>query len=298
MEIVTMNKGGAIMKINCYTIPKGFVLVVVALFLIGGSLSAKNLIKNGEFDDGLKYWQSGWINTGGGASVTFAVNSDGLLSGDNCFEINIVTGGSNSWDIQRTQALPLQAGVDYTLTFMGMQEGSADPISIFVAFEGGGPDYTKYLYEEIVLTESPNEYGPFEYQADTDDNTVELKFFTGAINAVYVYLDAIVVDDGEPEVGEIAPATNIKPSVFALKQNFPNPFNSMTQIQYAIPHEAVVSLTVFDLLGREVRTLVNEKQPAGIYTVDFSAQNLPGGVYFYHFQAGDFATTKKMIFLK
>jgi hypothetical protein len=293
-----MNKGGAIMKINCYAVLKGFALVMLSLFLVGGLLSAKNLIKNGEFDDGLNFWTNGWINTSGGASVTFAVNSDFLLSGENCFEMNIVTGGSNSWDIQRTQALPLQAGVDYVLTFMGMQEGSSEPISIFVAFENGDPDYTKYLYEEIVLTGSPTEYGPFEYLAEVDDPAVALKFFPGAHDAIYVYLDAIVVDDGEPGENEIALLPDVRPAIFALQQNYPNPFNSTTQIQYAIAHETAVSLTVFDLLGKEVGTLINERQPAGMYMVDFNAQNLPGGVYFYHFQAGDFSTTKKMIFLK
>ncbi len=286
------------MKINCYPILKSCALVGLSLVLIGGLLNAKNLIKNGEFDDGLNFWTNGWINTGGGASVTFAVNSGFLLSGENCFEMNIVTGGSNSWDIQRTQDLPLQAGINYTLTFMGMQEGSSEPISIFVAFENGDPDYYKYLYEEIVLTGSPTEYGPFEYQAEEDDPAVALKFFPGAHDAIYVYLDAIVVDDGEPEENEIALLPDVRPAAFALQQNYPNPFNSMTQIQYAVAHEAMVSLTVFDLLGKEVRTLVNEKQPAGMYRVDFNAQDLPGGVYFYHFQAGDFSVTKKMIFLK
>jgi len=287
------------MKVNCYAVLKSCALAVVSLFLMGGSLSAKNLIKNGEFDDGLNFWTNGWINTAGGASVTFAVNSDFLLSGENCFEINIETGGSNSWDIQRTQALPLQAGVDYVLTFMGMQEGSADPISIWAVFENGeAGGYHRYIDEEIVLTNSPTEYGPFEYLAEEDDPAVELKFFPGAHDAIYVYLDAIVVDDGEPEENEIALLPDVRPSTFALQQNYPNPFNSMTQIQYALPYETEVSLTVFDLLGKEVGTLVNEKQPAGIHTVDFNAQDLPGGVYFYHLQAGDFSIAKKMIFLK
>jgi hypothetical protein len=298
MDIVTIIKGGSIMKLNWYTVLKGCAFFVVSLVLVGGSLSAKNLIKNGEFDDGLTYWQSGWINTSGGASVSFAVNSDFLLSGENCYEMNIETGGSNSWDIQRTQSLPLQAGVDYVLTFMGMQEGSADPISIWVAFENGDPDYYKYLYEEIVLTGSPTEYGPFEYLAEEDDPAVELKFFPGAHDAIYVYLDAIVVDDGEPEVDQIATLNDVKPAEFSLKQNYPNPFNSMTQIQYAIPNESQVSLVVFDLLGKTVCTLVDESQPAGMYKVDFNAQDLPGGVYVYRFQAGDFSTTRKMVYLK
>ncbi len=88
------------------------------------------------------------------------------------------------------------------------------------------------------------------------------------------------------------------PKVFALLQNFPNPFNPATYIQYDIPKEANVILKVFDITGKEVRTLVSETKRAGSYQILFDASSLPSGVYFYQITAGDFGDTKKMMLVK
>ena len=99
-----------------------------------------------------------------------------------------------------------------------------------------------------------------------------------------------------------------KPFNFSLSQNYPNPFNPTTKIKFVIPQSAFVNLKVFDVLGREVATLVNEEKPAGSYEVEFSAQggsasgengsNLSSGIYFYKLNAGKYSSVKKMILLK
>jgi hypothetical protein len=88
------------------------------------------------------------------------------------------------------------------------------------------------------------------------------------------------------------------PKTFDLMQNFPNPFNPSTYIEFQIANQGFVSLKVYDLLGREVNTLVNEEKPAGYYKVTWNAANLPSGIYFYRLKAGDYIKTKKMILLK
>ena len=88
------------------------------------------------------------------------------------------------------------------------------------------------------------------------------------------------------------------PLEFALFQNFPNPFNPITAINYHIPELSFVTLKVYDVLGREVIALVNEKKPAGSYEVEYNASSLASGIYFYRLQAGNFVETKKMILLK
>jgi hypothetical protein len=89
------------------------------------------------------------------------------------------------------------------------------------------------------------------------------------------------------------------PSSFSLTQNFPNPFNPSTKINYSLPAASVVSLKIYNLLGQEVKTLVNnENQPAGNYTLTFDAFNLPSGIYFYRLAADSFVEVKKMILLK
>lgn len=91
---------------------------------------------------------------------------------------------------------------------------------------------------------------------------------------------------------------NAIPVVFALSQNFPNPFNPVTKINYAIPHEEKVTINVYDILGRVVKVLVNENQKAGYYTAVFDGSNYASGIYFYRITAGNFTSTKKMVLLK
>jgi hypothetical protein len=83
-----------------------------------------------------------------------------------------------------------------------------------------------------------------------------------------------------------------------LSQNYPNPFNPSTKIKYSVPNSSQVVIKIFDILGNEIETLVNEEKPAGTYEVTWYAEQLPSGVYFYQLRAGSFVQTKKMLLLK
>jgi len=83
-----------------------------------------------------------------------------------------------------------------------------------------------------------------------------------------------------------------------LIQNYPNPFNPTTTIGYALPTTGVVTLKIFNILGQEVQTLVDEKQVAGQYSVIFDAKNLASSIYFYRLNAGDFVQTRKAILMR
>ena len=89
-----------------------------------------------------------------------------------------------------------------------------------------------------------------------------------------------------------------KPNDFALDQNYPNPFNPTTSIKYSLPEETHVKLTIYDLLGNEVKVLVDENKPAGTYTAKFNGSELTSGIYIYRLQAGDFVSTKRMALIK
>jgi hypothetical protein len=90
----------------------------------------------------------------------------------------------------------------------------------------------------------------------------------------------------------------IIPSRAKLLQNYPNPFHPSSTIEYHLPAKAFVTLKVYNLLGQEVATLVNQKQEAGSYQVQFDGRGLASGMYFYRLQAGDFVDTKKLLLLK
>ena len=83
-----------------------------------------------------------------------------------------------------------------------------------------------------------------------------------------------------------------------LFQNFPNPFNPATKIIYKIPEKSFVTIKVYDVLGNEITSLVNEEKSAGEYTINFNGAELPSGIYFYRLQAGSFIETKKMVLMK
>jgi len=92
------------------------------------------------------------------------------------------------------------------------------------------------------------------------------------------------------------------PAVYNISQNYPNPFNPSTKIDFEIPNDAIVSIVLFDISGREVSNLVNESKTAGFYTIQLNASNLPSGTYFYKITAqgenSNFVTTRKMTLIK
>jgi flagellar hook assembly protein FlgD len=93
------------------------------------------------------------------------------------------------------------------------------------------------------------------------------------------------------------------PDVFAMHQNYPNPFNPVTQIRYDLPEDSYVSITIYDIMGRNIKSLVNTDQTAGYRSIRWNATNdlgepVSAGMYIYMIQAGEFRQTRKMVLLK
>ncbi len=141
---------------------------------------------------------------------------------------------------------------------------------------------------------------------------------SGALQTAYGEgIDCIVAKIYQ-EPGVVKVEEEIQPKDFALRQNYPNPFNPTTKIKFTIPTSPqtpllsnakgipmggagrgeVVRIMVYDILGREVATLINKQMPAGTHEVEFDASGLPSGVYFYQLKTGSFTETKKMILLR
>jgi hypothetical protein len=118
-----------------------------------------------------------------------------------------------------------------------------------------------------------------------------------AVDAAYIGGPAAI---GEFTVGvqTSSESNDNLPRIYNVEQNYPNPFNPATTIKYSIPNAGLVTLKVFNVIGEEVATLVNEIKQAGNYDVRFIATNLSSGVYFYKLQSGNFSQVKKMIITK
>jgi hypothetical protein len=101
-----------------------------------------------------------------------------------------------------------------------------------------------------------------------------------------------------PSASTAVAAAPAAPAQYILKQNYPNPFNPSTTIEYTIPQQSFVTIKIFDLLGREVAQMVNQKKDAGSYSVTWNASAISSGVYFYSLEAGSFTQTRKLLLLK
>lgn len=155
--------------------------------------------------------------------------------------------------------------------------------------------------------------GRFAENLNGVTNTIELR---GVVYPVHVRVEDVtlliqdetgqklktILQPGEQisidELNKLFVSTDMFPVKYSLEQNYPNPFNPITKIKYSISQNNFVNLTIYDILGREVKTLVNEEKPAGSYEVEFDASEIASGVYIYKINAGNFIDSKKMILMK
>ena len=150
-------------------------------------------------------------------------------------------------------------------------------------------------------TRDPFNYLVFAFGFTDNWGSVELPFSADVlIDYVYgKFKDGriVVYEDFEDTTTDVSRETSI-PVEFKLEQNYPNPFNPVTVIKFKVPSSQVVTLKVYDLLGREVATMVNEEKQPGSYEVKFDGSNLASGMYIYQLQAGNFVQVKKMMLIK
>jgi hypothetical protein len=252
-----------------------------------------NVMAAGKWDSGV--WTVEFKRTNSGSDYDFTVPIGGTV--DFTHEIFDNTGSGHPSD-----------GFDatvYTLDFSGII-----PVEL-TSFTAKALDGVVYL-NWTTATEQNNLGFEVERRVDGDyskigfisghGTTTEIQNYTFTDeeleSGTYFYRLKQLDYDGSFEYSSEVKVEILTPTYFTLKQNYPNPFNPNTTISFSIPNESNVIMKVFDLVGNEVKTLVNEKFSAGIYTVEFDAANLPSGVYFYQLEAGDFVNTKKMVIMK
>jgi len=130
------------------------------------------------------------------------------------------------------------------------------------------------------------------------DTTVEQgSLYTYRIKAYKGSAESLYSNDASINVTGVEDEAKI-PKAYSISQNYPNPFNPATKIKFALPKSGFTNIVIYDLLGRETRTLINQEVEAGYHELLFDASNLSGGVYFYKIESGEFQQTKKMIVLK
>ena len=194
-----------------------------------------------------------------------------------------------------------------------LYEAGTIPVEL-ISFTGTLVDNSVKL-EWSTASETNNQ--GFEIQRSIDDEGYQTITFIEGVGTTtettsYSYLDNPAIDNNielryrlkqmdYDGTFSYSNAINIEistPIEFALMQNYPNPFNPSTKITFQIPESGLVSLKIYDVLGIEIATLVNEEKNPGKYEVDFNASNLSSGIYFYTLRAGNFVSIKKMMLIK
>ena len=247
---------------------------ITALSVINGTLYG------GVFNSGVYVYNGGWSPQNSGMPGTnvlcFGSTPNNIFAGTNGFLFRSVSGGS--W----TDVTPVT----------------------------GGASVTGLASDGTVLFASCLGYGVFE---STDDGNTWTEINTGFNKQAYNVASLTITDKylfaGTSNQGiwrrplsNLVSSVNLDnkniPASFKLDQNYPNPFNPTTKIEFSIKKSGFVTLKIYDVLGKELATLVNENLPAGNFDVNWNAQNFESGIYLYRLQTNNFTDTKKMLLIK
>jgi hypothetical protein len=235
------------------------------------------------------------------------------------------TNGVNVYDITnptkpielsqfKTDSLALGVAVKDSIVFVaegarGVQIFNYKNVSKKKLFNQGFTYLRKVRIEDKYLYAIDDSKGLVSYDISDPFNPVEIGYYRlGKAIATNIFIKDSIICVSQGYYGfsiyKYSPITSVNiskkelPINYSLNQNFPNPFNPTTTINYSVPKSSFVTIKIYDVLGREVTTLVNENKPIGNYSVQFNAAKLTSGIYFYRMQAGDFVQTKKLVVLK
>jgi hypothetical protein len=192
----------------------------------------------------------------------------------------------------------------------------ADPLLVPVEFGTFTSEVNgnKVILNWNTLTEKNNLGFAVERKPKNSDNWEEIGFVKGygttsepvyysysdipSANGIYNYRLRQVDFDGTVSYSTLSVAEYINEISFGLSQNYPNPFNPSTIIEYIIPEDAFVDIKIYDLLGKEVKSVLSEEKSKGFYSIQINGSDLSSGIYFYKLKAGNFVETKKMVLMR
>jgi len=213
--------------------------------------------------------------------------------------------GFLAWEdgpVWNTTDYSIQAGDIITLRVNARASWIADMIHYELYYDSSSVKHT-ITYDEQALDPTGATWTEYSLQFSADamptciGNKIGVSLRNpSTVSNSWANVDMVRLNANHGVVG--VSRKQLKPVEFAIGQNYPNPFNPSTQISYTVGQQSFVTLKIYDILGREVATLVNEVKPAGTHLLTWNAAKLGSGVYFYKMQAGSFSATKKMLLIK
>jgi len=241
-------------------------------------------------------YQGTILRTTNGGSSWFSQSSGTMhsLHGISLTDYNNATAVGDSGTILRTT----NGGTAWDSQLSGT---AVSLLSVFFSDANNGTAVGGYLgYNSVSLILRTSDGGnTWLKQSNPSTSSLRSVWFTDANNGTAVGDYGTLLRTTNGGVTFIGKDNNItNPNEFILSQNYPNPFNPNTTINYSLPKQSNVKIKVYNILGKEILTLVNENKPQGNYSVEFNANNLSSGVYFYILSTGQFTQVKKMILIK
>ena len=244
----------------------------------------ENVVENGDFSEGFTYWQ--WNVDTNIADAKWEIDSTGILQ----FQIN--DGGIDFEDVQMYYPnIRLLEEREYIFEFDAY---AIDDRIIEAEIQKMTEPYTKFSRIGYTLLTKDNTHFEFRFIMDLPNELSAAIVFNAGNSNHDIFIDNVSLRE---VVTDIAEADDRLPNSFALQQNYPNPFNPITTINYQLPMSGDVELSIYNILGQKIATLVNERLQAGYYQVEWDAFGFASGVYYYRIESGDFIDTKKMILI-
>lgn len=235
-------------------------------------------------------------------NLTWAVTTTQFHSSPSSFTDSPTGNYQNNTDNSMTLNVPINISsnpmVSLSFWHRYATETNFDFCNVEVSSNNGSSWQTVVAYSGTLTAWTQQTFDITQYANATNQLKIRFRLTSDA----GVTGDGWYVDDVNISYYCSAPLTAVNnneiPARFTLWQNYPNPFNPATNIKYQIPKESLVKITIYDVLGKNVATLVNEKKNAGSYEIEFNASNLASGLYFYKIEAGEFSDVKKMMLIK
>ncbi|NOS86017.1 MAG: T9SS type A sorting domain-containing protein [Ignavibacteria bacterium] len=266
--------------------------------------------------DNIKFYnaQTGWLtgiyqnksyisrSTDGGAvwNLQFTANNNKILKLIYILDENHLWIAADNENLLRTT----NGGANWQLLSFGFPNSRSVTALQFIDLNTGWA-IVNYPSAQIIKTNNGGDTWTSQFDAGIDH--LSSLYFANNMTGWATGSDGIIIkttNGGEIFTGVNNPSAGLVIN-FSLSQNYPNPFNPVTNIKFDIPKSGFVNITIFDLLGREISTLVNEQMQPGSYTVNWDASNHPSGVYFYKLEVrqagsstGDFVESRKMVLVK
>ncbi len=245
---------------------------------------------------GTLYWTRESVSSYGVGSGSAKFNFYNALAGVTQSLVTLTFGSSSAGDsLKFDHAYCTYTGGENDQLQIMVSSNAGTTFNNLVLLNGGNSgELVTAPGQSAVFTPSSSQWASKKFALPVGTNKISFKAISAFGNNLF--LDSICLLSGITGVSNLI--SSVIPDNFSLSQNYPNPFNPTTKINFSIPKQGLVTMKIYDVLGKEVMTLVNEQKSAGSYEVEFNASNFSSGIYFLRMESGEFKDLKRMMLIK